>query len=81
MSDGKYRLQFCHDGVDITSQFHAESDASEVRVWDENELVTVAVAERAGKWQFQFSDYVVDLEWDIYRWFGSWREALDADRA
>jgi hypothetical protein len=77
MSD-KYRLQFCHGEDDITADFHAETDATEVRVWDAGDLVCVAVAIYEGKWKYQASDYGADPEWDIDRGFGSWREALEA---
>ncbi|BBY54170.1 hypothetical protein H7J07_06030 [Mycobacterium koreense] len=74
----KYRLQFCHDGRDITADFHADTDATTVRVWDAGDLVCVAVSAQPGGWGYEASDYGADPAWDIDRRFGSWREALEA---
>ena len=74
------RLQFCLFDNDITGEFHREDDANEVRVWDTEDGVLVAVAESKidGTWSFEASDYGADPSWDISAKFDSWREALDA---
>ena len=72
------RLQFCHGDDDITSEFHREDDATEVRVWDDEDGVLVAVRETgSGTWEYESSDYGPDPSWDTSRTFGSWQEALE----
>ncbi|KMV17541.1 hypothetical protein ACT17_14685 [Mycolicibacterium conceptionense] len=73
------RLQFCADDSDITSDFYAEEDATEVRVWDTEDCVLVAVSKNAdGTWSYESSDYGPGSDTDTGAKYGSWREALDA---
>lgn len=74
----KYRLQFCHGDTDITGDFHAATDATEVRVWNDNDLVEVAVGVHGSEWKYHASDYGADPEWDTDQGYPSWREAIDA---
>ncbi|MFZ2239806.1 MAG: hypothetical protein WAV90_09725 [Gordonia amarae] len=71
------RLQFCRGEQDITDEFHAEDDATEVRLWSPEDLVIVAVAKTGARsWSYADSDYGPDPRWDTDRTFGSWQEAL-----
>ncbi|MFA5709296.1 hypothetical protein [Mycolicibacterium sp.] len=73
------RLQFCQGDNDITSEFHREDDATEVRVWDDEDGVLVAVHETSsGTWEYAASDYGADPDWNIDQKFRSWQEALTA---
>lgn len=73
------RLQFCCGDQDITAEFHRETDATEVRVWDDEGGVIVAVHETSnGGWKYEASDYGPDESWDLDREFASWADALEA---
>ncbi|MGI6797948.1 hypothetical protein [Gordonia sihwensis] len=72
-------LQFCYGDQDITGEFHRETDATEVRAWDDEGGVIVAVHETTeGRWEYQASDYGPHADWDIHATFESWEEALRA---
>ena len=71
------RLQFCCGDDDITADFHAETDATEVRVWDTEGLVLVAVGLfDDGSWRYEASDYGLADDWDLDQKFSSWQDAI-----
>lgn len=79
MNDTGNRLQFCLDDQDITDSITREHDATEVRVWDEDDCAVVAVgSDDAGQWRYTGSDYGADPEWDTDAEFGGWEQALRA---
>lgn len=54
MSD--IRVQYCQDGMDISTAMYADEDADEIRVWC-GDVVLVAVApEPDGRWSVSSSD-------------------------
>lgn len=71
------RLQFCRDELDITSDVYAEQDADEVRVWADDGVAVAVSRDSSGQWSYAASDYGADADWDLYRSFGSWQEALE----
>lgn len=72
------RLQFIHGDIDITTEFHREDDATEVRVWDIADLMLLAVGCRSdGRWEFRASDYGAEPDKDMTRTFARWQDALD----
>lgn len=76
---GRYRLQFCHGDTDITGDFHAETDATTVRLWDSGDLVCVAVSVHGdGRWRYQASDYGADPDWDTEHGYATWQDAITA---
>ncbi|BBX87969.1 hypothetical protein [Mycolicibacterium aubagnense] len=72
------RLQFCRGDDDISSDFHAESDADEVRVWSDDGVAVAVSRNSSGRWSYAASDFGADADWDLDRSFDSWQEALEA---
>ena len=70
-------LQFCRDGQDITGDFYAAEDATEVRAWTDDATCLGAVTRGAdGRWRASASDV---WSWtDVQEPYEGWRGALAA---
>ena len=71
-------IQFCQDGRDITGDFYAADDATEVRAWTEDGTCLGAVElHAAGVWYASASDVI---DWSSFADvpYDGWRAALAA---
>lgn len=71
-------VQFCRGGDDITADFHRETDATEVRVWNaDGVILAVRRSGRDDTWSYAASDFGPDPSWDTTLTFRNWQEALE----
>lgn len=69
-------IQFCQGGRDITGDFYAAEDATEVRAWTDDATCLAAVTQDpAGGWHASASDVI---NWASFAGvaYPGWREAL-----
>jgi hypothetical protein len=74
----KISVQFCAHGQDITSDYNADMDATEVRAWTEDSMCLGAVTLSGdGQWHASASDV---CDWLTYEPIGytGWESALAA---
>lgn len=70
-------LQFCANGQDITGDFYAAEDATEVRAWEEDTCLGAVALTAHDGWQACASDVI---DWPTYadEGYEGWRAALAA---
>ena len=71
-------LQFCAGGQDITGDFYASDDATEVRAWDDDGTCLGAVTLEADNWWHASASAVINWTVCADDEYTTWQAALAA---